>query len=155
MTTRPEPWLDEREQAAWRAYVAGYSGLMAELNRRLLAVSGLSIVDYEVLVHLSEAPEGRVRSFVLAEALRWERSRLTHQLARMEQRGLVVRTPCLEDRRGSHVELTPAGRRALRRAAPHHAADVRELFVDPGGRDLDAVRRVSSRIQEAVVADGE
>ena len=123
---------------------------MAELNRRLVEVSGLTLADYEVLVHLSEASDQRLRSFELADAMQWERSRLTHHLTRMTKRGLVVRELCEDDGRGSFVVVTPAGRRVLRRAAPNHAADVQELFVTPVGRDLRAVERLSRRIDVAM-----
>ena len=84
-------WLDDDQQRAWRAYVGSHARLLAELNRRLVEVSGLTLADYEVLVHLSEASDQRLRSFELADAMQWERSRLTHHLTRMTKRGLVVR----------------------------------------------------------------
>lgn len=143
-------WLDEAQQRAWRAYVGSHALLIAELNRRLVAVAGITIADFEVLVHLSEAPDQRLRSFELAEKMQWERSRLTHHLGRMVKRGLVVREPCEDDARGSFILATTAGKRVLRRAAPHHAADVRELFVEPAGRDLAAVARIGPRITAAV-----
>jgi DNA-binding MarR family transcriptional regulator len=143
-------WLNDREQAAWRVYLSSHARLVAELNRRLVAVSGLTVNDYEVLVNLSEASGGRVRSFELAEAMQWERSRLTHQLTRMEGRDLIRREVCEDDRRGSFVVITPAGRRILRRAAPHHAADVRELFVLPAGSQLSAVAAVAGRMSSAL-----
>lgn len=143
-------WLDDDQQRAWRAFVGSHARLMAELNRRLVEVSGLTLADYEVLVHLSEASDQRLRSFELADAMQWERSRLTHHLTRMTKRGLVVRERCEDDRRGSFVVVTPAGRRVLRRAAPNHAADVQELFVTPVGRDLRAVERLSRRIDVAM-----
>lgn len=143
-------WLDDDQQRAWRAFVGSHARLMAELNRRLVEVSGLTLADYEVLVHLSEASDQRLRSFELADAMQWERSRLTHHLTRMTKRGLVVRERCEDDRRGSFVVVTPAGRRVLRRAAPNHAADVQELFVTPVGRDLRAVERLSLRIDVAM-----
>jgi DNA-binding MarR family transcriptional regulator len=146
-------WLADDEQDAWRAYVRSHARLMAELHRRLVESSGLSLADYEVLVHLSEAPRRRLRSFELAEALQWERSRLTHHLARMEQRELIIRRRCDDDARGSHVELTGRGRRLLAEAAPRHAADVRALFVDPVGSSLHPVARASRRIDAAVSSE--
>ena len=145
-----EVWLDDKEQMAWRAYLRSHALLVAELNRRLVAVTGLTVQDYEVLVNLSEADGGRLRSFQLAEAMQWERSRLTHQLTRMERRGLIVREVCEEDRRGSEVVLTAAGRRTMRRAAPHHAADVRELFIAPAGGQLGTVAAVARRMEAAL-----
>lgn len=150
MVDRHGVWLDDDQQRAWRAYVGSHARLLAELNRRLVEVSGLTLADYEVLVHLSEASDQRLRSFELADAMQWERSRLTHHLTRMTKRGLVVRELCEDDGRGSFVVVTPAGRRVLRRAAPNHAADVQELFVTPVGKDLRAVERLSHRIDVAM-----
>ena len=84
-------WLDDREQRAWRGYLAMQGRLQAHLNRRLQADSGLSLADFEVLVALTDVPDGRVRVRELAEAVQWEKSRLSHHLARMERRGLIER----------------------------------------------------------------
>jgi DNA-binding MarR family transcriptional regulator len=91
---------------------------------------GLSHADYAVLVELSEAPEGCLRAFQLGRALRWEKSRLSHHLKRMEARGLVCREDCAEDGRGSEVALTADGRAAIEAAAPAHVEDVRRLMID-------------------------
>ena len=91
--------------------------------------------DYEVLVLLSEAPGGRLRMATLAEGLRWDRSRLSHHIRRMETRGVVARTDCPEDGRGSFVGITPAGRTTIEAAAPGHVRAVRELFIDALGED--------------------
>ena len=101
--------------------------LPAQLGREL---PGLSIPEYEVLVHLSEAPGGRLRPFQLAEATHWEQSRLSHPLSRMTRRGFVARQDCPGDRRGAEVVLTRAGRAALESAAPGHVAAVRRLVFD-------------------------
>jgi len=99
-------WLTDSEQRAWRGYQAVQAQLSARLNRQLQTDSGLSLADYEVLVALTDRPEGQLRVFELAEALQWEQSRLSHHLARMQQRGLVNRRACREDRRGSYVLVT-------------------------------------------------
>jgi DNA-binding MarR family transcriptional regulator len=123
-------WLDEREQAAWRAMLQMHSKLNAELARRLAAESSLSYPDYEVLVVLSDEPDGRLRLYEVGELLDWEKSRLSHHISRMADRGLVKKLRCETDRRGSFVALTPRGRRELEAAAPGHVAAVRELFID-------------------------
>ena len=123
-------WLDAREDRAWRGYTRMQALLSARLHRNLLRETGLSLSDYEVLVHLSESPEGRLRSFQLGNALQWEKSRLSHHLTRMEGRGLVTRRECSTDGRGAFVVLTPTGRAAIEAAAPTHVADVREAFLD-------------------------
>jgi DNA-binding MarR family transcriptional regulator len=102
-------WLDAGEQAAWRAYLNMNALLTARLNREMQDESGISISDFSVLVALSEHAEGRMRVLELARALGWEKSRLSHQLTRMQQRGLVERSNCNEDRRGAFVVLTDQG----------------------------------------------
>src|SRR3546814_8318710 len=104
--------------------------LGARLRRAHQRDSGLSDSDYAVLVHVSEAPEGRLRIFELGAQLEWEKSRLSHHLRRMEQRDLIVREECDTDRRGAFVVLTPTGRVAIEGAAPKHVAEVRDAFID-------------------------
>ena len=140
-------WLTDSEQRAWRGYQAVQARLSARLNRQLQTDSGLSLADYEVLVALTDRPEGRLRVFELAEALQWEQSRLSHHLARMQQRGLVNRRACRDDRRGSYVLVTAAGRRAIEAAAPGHVDAVRRLFFDGLSPDqVELVELLSSQI---------
>ncbi|MEU4829437.1 MarR family transcriptional regulator [Streptosporangium sp. NPDC023615] len=140
-------WLDDDQQRAWRSYLRMQSRLGAELNRRLQAASGLSLADYDVLVHLTDAPEGRLRPYELQRALEWEQSRLSHHLSRMQRRGLVERRECAEDGRGAFVVLTEAGRRAITAAAPGHVQAVRELFVDAlGPGQVETLGRLSARV---------
>lgn len=128
-TTEPR-WLDELEARAWRGYTRMRVELEAALSRELSRHSGLSHADYAVLVELSEVEEGRLRAFQLGRALRWEKSRLSHHLKRMEARGLVRREECAEDSRGSEVVLTAEGRAVIEQAAPAHVEDVRRLMID-------------------------
>jgi DNA-binding MarR family transcriptional regulator len=123
-------WLADDEQRAWRGLVQMTSRLDSRLNRELQQTSGLSLADYDVLVLLTEAPDGRLRVFELAEDLQWEQSRLSHHLARMQRRGLVAREECTTDRRGAFVVLTDAGQDAIEKAAPGHVALVRQLVFD-------------------------
>ena len=141
-------WLDDREQRAWRGYLAMQGRLQAHLNRRLQADSGLSLADFEVLVALTDVPDGRVRVRELAEAVQWEKSRLSHHLARMERRGLIERQDCPDDARGAFVVLTDQGRRAIKHAAPAHVETVRALVFD--GLDLDQVDTLAD-IAESVL----
>lgn len=122
-------WLSDEEQEIWRAYLAMVSALDTAMNRQLQADCGLSRSDYDVLVIVAE--RGPLRMNALGEELGWEQSRLSHQLRRMRDRGLVVRAGTAEDRRGATVSLTAAGRAALRTAAPGHAALVREVVFAP------------------------
>ncbi len=123
-------WLEGVEHDAWRGWVEVGSRLEERLNRQLQRDSGLSSADYEVLVNLSEAEESRLRSFQLGALIRWEKSRLSHHLTRMEKRGLIAREECPTDGRGAYVVLTPAGRSAIETAAPRHVDEVRRLFID-------------------------
>ena len=123
-------WLSAPEQRAWRAFLGLHRELNARLNRQLQAESQLSLSDYEVLVVLSEADQGRLRPFELCDFLQWEQSRLSHHIRRMESRGLVTREGCTGDGRGAFVVLSPAGRAAIEAAAPSHAAAVRSLLFE-------------------------
>ncbi|MGQ0615919.1 MAG: MarR family winged helix-turn-helix transcriptional regulator [Acidimicrobiia bacterium] len=147
-------WLDADQQRAWRAYLRSHAELVAALNRRLVAADGLSVADYEVLVHLTEAPGQRLRPFELADLMAWEKSRLSHHLARMRGRGLVRRQQCDSDGRGAWTVCTAAGRRAMAGAATGHVADVRRWFVEPvGQRDLAILGDLSERVLAAIADD--
>src|ERR1700744_6410839 len=123
-------WLSDDEQRTWRTYLRMSSLLPAALNRELQQDSGLTLPEYEVLVALSENPQRRLRPFQICEALNWEQSRLSHQLIRMERRGLVSRRECEAGGRGAFGELTAAGGDAIGAAAPRHVATVRGLVFD-------------------------
>src|SRR5438105_5867370 len=99
-------WLDEREASAWRQFVFMMNHLRSYLEAELQRETGMSGADFEVLVNLSEAPDGRLRPSELGRAIRWEKSRLSHHLTRMEQRGLVKRSPCRTDSRGYFLGVT-------------------------------------------------
>lgn len=123
-------WLTEREERAWRALQFMQMRLEGELARQLAADAGLSYPDYLVLVALTDRPDGRMRLFELAGVLGWEKSRASHHIGRMVDRGLVKKQKCDSDRRGFYVAVTPRGRREIEAAAPGHVATVRRLFVD-------------------------
>src|SRR5687768_10084976 len=113
-------WLDEREERAWRALQLMQMQLEAELARQLAADSDLSYPDYLVLVELTDRSDGRMRLFELGRELGWEKSRLSHHIARMTDRGLVKKERCESDRRGSFVVITKRGRKSIEAAAPGH-----------------------------------
>lgn len=123
-------WLEPAQQQAWRAYMDGHQRLLAELNRQLQRDSDLSLAEYRILVLLSEAPDHSLRMSDLADGVMSSRSRLTHQIRRMELQHMVRRTSCEEDGRGVRAHLTDEGMRRLREAAPAHVAEVRRDFVD-------------------------
>jgi DNA-binding MarR family transcriptional regulator len=101
--------------AAWASYRRMQVRLTERLNRELSEAAGLSQADLEVLTALAEHPSDSVRDISLRCGLDWEKSRLSHQLRRMEARGLVARGACFEDNRSSTVALTTAGREAATR----------------------------------------
>lgn len=123
-------WLDEQELRAWRSLQFMQMRLEGALARQLAADSSLSYPDYLVLVTLTDQPQGRLRLFELAEALGWEKSRVSHQVARMVARDLVAKKKCDSDGRGAFVVVTAQGRREINAAAPGHVEAVRRMFVD-------------------------
>jgi DNA-binding MarR family transcriptional regulator len=123
-------WLTAQEQHLWRGWLRLNAELAATLQRELQQDAGLSMQDYEVLVHLTDNPDGRVRVTELAGLLQWERSRVSHHIKRMEHRGLVQRAECSEDGRGAFVVITPQGRAVIEEAAPGHVMAVRRLMFD-------------------------
>jgi DNA-binding MarR family transcriptional regulator len=123
-------WLTEREQRAWRAFVAVSSVVMAELDAELEAAHGMSLGEYAVLVELSEAPEQRLRMTDLAGRLHLSPSGLTRRFDRLARQDLVTREACPTDRRAVYAGLTPAGLQRLEDAAPDHVAGVRRLLID-------------------------
>ena len=150
MTAAAEPrWLTPGEQAAWRAYLEMSAKLTALLNREIVEKAGISLPDFAVLAQLSEHDDGSMRILELARALGWEKSRLSHQLTRMQQRGLIERRSCTDDRRGSFVALLDEGRRTIDLAAPRHVESVRTYLFDV----LDASQTAAlEALASAVVA---
>jgi len=123
-------WLDEQEAQAWRRLQLMQLQLTAALSRQLAETSGLSFQDYLVLAALSDRCDGRMRAFELGRELGWEKSRLSHHISRMGERGFVTRQQCCTDRRGAFVAITEQGRKAIEAAAPGHVSVVRRRFID-------------------------
>jgi len=123
--------LSEQQRLIWKTYRDLYRCLSERLQAQLTSDSGLSASEYAVLVELSHVPGSALRARELCTALGWDRSRLSHLVARMEHRGWVVREECAEDARGLVVALTRAGRRAVEDAAPEHSEAIRRWFFDP------------------------
>ncbi len=151
----PFALLSSTETAAWYAYMKVHLRLEYELNRQLRADSGISLADYHVLVALTSEPGGRMRVTDLAVRIGWERSRLSHHLKRMRDRGLVATGTAAEDRRATEVMLSEAGWESLRRAAPDHVEFVRKAFLDalqPG--ELTQLTTLLDRIYDTLVEHG-
>jgi len=140
-------WLDEREQRLWRTWLRLNQELPSVLEAQISRDGGLSGADYAVLVPLSESPDGMLRARELRGEILWDRSRLSHQVARMEKRGLVVREECAEDARGTMVRMTDAGRAAIEGAAPGHVDATRRYFFDlVTDEEIDVLTSVYERV---------
>lgn len=147
MTSR---WLNPTEDRAWRNYRRMFTLLESQLARDLADDSDLSVADYTVLSNLAEADEHSSRVTALADQVQWSQSRLSHQIARMEKRGLVSRSQAPDDGRGAVVVLTKQGLHAIAAATPGHMASVRKHMVDLLSPDQLATL---SDIAETVIAN--
>jgi DNA-binding MarR family transcriptional regulator len=123
-------WLSAQEQRYWRSWIAAVLLLPDQLSRDLQDQHNLTLADYEILVWLSESPDQQLRMSDLAERTLSSRSRLSHQVDRLEKAGIVERHPCVDDKRGSFAALTPVGTAILEAAAPDHVMSVRQHLVD-------------------------
>jgi DNA-binding MarR family transcriptional regulator len=148
--------LNEREQRAWYGFLTMQEDIRRHMNRQLLQDSGLSLADYAVLSTLWMQEDDSLRVFELRERLRWEKTRLTHQITRMTKRGLVERNRCAEDGRGHQIILTRAGHEAITKAIPLHIDHVRRIFLDVvTPRQLDALAALSEAVLENLTDDQE
>ncbi|THV34669.1 MarR family winged helix-turn-helix transcriptional regulator [Glycomyces buryatensis] len=146
-----DQWLSADEQRSWRAFIRLHQKLVARLGADLQSHSKLSGADFEVLVALTDVPDGRVRFQDLAKEIDWEQSRLSHQIRRMIKRDLLSRKECAEDGRGAFVVITPHGRETIEAAAPKHVATVRSLVIDALSADEFAeLGRLSERMLEQI-----
>jgi DNA-binding MarR family transcriptional regulator len=122
-------WLAADEQEAWHVYIRLAKMLMRQLDRDLHPF-GLSTNDYEILVELSQAPDLQLRMTELADLTAQSRSRLSHQITRMEDKGLVRRDACAGDKRGTFAVITARGLATVERVTPCHTDTVRRHFID-------------------------
>lgn len=147
-------WLDLEQQRHWRALLTGTSALFAALNRDLEERTDLALNEYEILVRLSESPERTLRMSVLAQGLVHSRSRITHTVSRMEQRGLVRRQAACDDGRGVECAMTETGYAALVAASEVHVASVRTRLVDVvTPQELEAMGNGFARVAEKIAED--
>ncbi|MCW2494828.1 MarR family transcriptional regulator [Jatrophihabitans sp.] len=144
MATR---WLSTDEQLAWRAYLEATTLLFDALDRQLQRDSGIPHGYYEILVRLSEEESRTLRMSELADATRSSRSRLSHAVARLEDRGWVERQDCATDRRGQLAVLTDTGVAALEAAAPGHVSAVRDFVIDRlSPEQIEQLREIGTAI---------
>ena len=146
-------WLDPDQQRSWRALVMGTTLLFDRLDEDLRRSFDISLVEYEILVRLSEREGRQLRMAQLADALAHSRSRVTHTVARMEKAGLVERCVSPEDGRGILARMTQQGWDLLVRVAPVHVSGVRDHLVDlVSPEDFAAVGRVMNAVSDHLVA---
>jgi len=124
------PWLDAEEMRIWRGFVHATGRLNAMLTETLKQHAGLTMDDYEVLVHLSESEDHRLRMSELSERLLHSQSRSTQRVDRLVKKGLVCREKCADDKRGTFAVLLPEGLSTITELAPIHVRDVRRLLID-------------------------
>lgn len=151
--TATAAWLDEAEMEAWQAFLRAGFRLMERLDAEL-AGHGVSLAEYEILVHLSGAPTGELRMTELAARTLVSRSGLTRRLDRLVDAGLVERRICPTDRRGVYAVLTPAGQRRLEQSAPTHVEGVRRHFLSQiQGKDLQTFTDSLNAVIESSVSE--
>jgi DNA-binding MarR family transcriptional regulator len=156
VTAADEPrWLDEREAAAWRSFLAAQLLLESELDRQLRRDAGMSHDYYGMLAQLSEAPGRALRMGDLAGRSASSSSRVSHAVASMERLGWLRREPWPEDRRVQLAVLTDAGYAALVAAAPGHVACVRaSLFDLLTDEQVDQLRAISDAVVARLAGPG-
>lgn len=143
-------WLDDEEQELWRLLLGAVRKINRGMDETLKAGGEVSASEFAVLVALSEAPEQHLRLHELCTQLEWDRSRASHQVTRMEKRGLLYKEPDAEDARGINVCVTHVGLEHLRRAAPEHVESVRRMVFDHlQPEDVPALRRFFNGVLQA------
>ena len=152
--TNDTPWLDDEEMRIWRGFVQATGRISTLLSDSLKTATGLTLDDYEVLVHLSEADDQRLRMSDLSHRLSHSQSRATQRVDRLVKRGLVYREKCPEDRRGTFACMTPDGMALITEIAPGHLRDVRRHLIDliePDERAVMAnvLQRIAVAAQDA------
>jgi len=152
--TRPDPRkLSAAEEELFHAFYLMRRGFDRALDAQLQHDDGISISELEVLMALVRSPGRRLRVRDLAELTGWEKSRVSHQVTRMEARGLVEREDCAEDRRASWIRLSGDGRRVLVRALPKHTATIRRILFDAiTPEQQNELLAIANRMTEAMAA---
>jgi len=154
LRTRPDPRkLSAPEEELFHAFYLMRRGFDRALDAQLQHDDGISISELEVLMALVRSPGRRLRVRDLAELTGWEKSRVSHQVTRMEARGLVEREDCAEDRRASWIRLSGDGRRVLVRALPKHTATIRRILFDAiTPEQQDELLAIANRMTDAMAA---
>lgn len=149
-----ERWLTDDEDRAWRAFLLGTQLLLDQLDRELLQQAGIPHAYYGIMVVLSKQPYHALRMSEIAERLCFSKSRLTHAIGRLEERGWVQRVACPTDRRGQFAVLTEAGQEALTATAPTHVAGVRRhLFDRLAPEQVEQLRAIGEAIAKPLMSE--
>lgn len=147
-------WLTSEELRMWRAFIDASAGVLHRIEADLKADSNLSFEDYEVLVHLSEHPDRRLRMSELTERLVASKSGLTLRIDRLTKRGLVRREPCEHDKRSIYAVLTDEGFQTIKSVAPDHVGSVRRHLLDAlTTTDVSSMADALQRVTTAFEAD--
>lgn len=147
-------WLDAEEQRIWRSFLAVSRAVFEGLDRQLQRDSGMPLAYYEILVQLSEAPDRMLRMSELADRVHSSPSRLSHAVARLEEKGWVQRVDCPTDRRGQYAVLADEGFEVLAAAAPGHVEAVRGLLFDAlTPEQIEQLREISEAVLDRARAD--
>jgi len=145
--------LDPADWAMWREVTAMRTGVDRALEHRLQRDAGVSAADFDVLRSLTDAEGHRLRAGALAETLGWEKSRISHQVRRMADRGLVEREDCPTDLRGTWVVLSEAGADAFATASCGYVETLnRVLFSRLDADDRATMRRIASAVLDGLLA---
>ena len=140
-------WLEPEEMIAWRSFLDAHQLLMTRLDRELRSQSTLGLTEYTILVRLSESEDHALRMATLAADTGVSRSRLTHIVARLEERGILEREKTDEDRRGVRCRLTDDGFRLLADTAPLHVTGVRTHLIDLlDEQEIEAMAGIFSKV---------
>ncbi|MBA8948768.1 MarR family winged helix-turn-helix transcriptional regulator [Actinomadura namibiensis] len=145
MTTPSHP-VSAAELTVWRTMLRAQAQISRRLQADLLADHDLALGSYDVLMHLGESPDGRLRMNDLADRVLLSRSGLTRLVDRLQREGLVDRQSCTSDARGLYAVLTPAGRARLAAATPTYQRGVREYVLSR--LDADDLRQFGTILEK-------
>jgi DNA-binding MarR family transcriptional regulator len=149
LTKQQSRFLTDAQLQGWRSFLRSHAAITRQLDVDLIASHGLNLSEYEVLLHLAQAPDRQLRLVRLSEQVVLTRSGITRLVTRLEKQRLVERVCCAADRRGYNARLTDAGYQRLREAAPTHLDGIRRLFVEPLGAKLEGLSETLGRLTAA------
>jgi DNA-binding MarR family transcriptional regulator len=149
LTKQHSPGVTDAQLQDWRSFLRSHAVITRQLDADLIAGHSLTLSEYEVLLHLAQAPERQLRLVRLSEQVVLTRSGITRLVTRLEKQRLVERVCCPADRRGYNARLTDTGYERLREASPTHLDGIRRLFVEPLGPELEALGETLARVVAA------